>query len=70
MADYKLGDAYTRQLKWDEAAITPLQKSVWLNPSDSGPTSGRTEMLNASSRQLKSWGSIRFSRINRTSTKK
>ncbi len=36
MAFYRLGDAYTRQLKWDEA-ITPLQKSVWLNPFYSGP---------------------------------
>jgi tetratricopeptide (TPR) repeat protein len=36
MAYYRLGEAYTRQLKWNEA-IDPLQKSVWLNPYFSGP---------------------------------
>ena len=36
MAYYRLGEAYTRQLKWDEA-IAPLQKSIWLNPYFSGP---------------------------------
>ncbi|MEJ7709684.1 MAG: tetratricopeptide repeat protein [Pyrinomonadaceae bacterium] len=36
MAYYRLGEAYTRQLKWDEA-IAPLQKSVWLSPYFSGP---------------------------------
>ena len=33
---YRLGDAYTRQLKWDEA-LAALQKSVWINPFFSGP---------------------------------
>jgi tetratricopeptide (TPR) repeat protein len=36
MAHYRLGEAYTRQLKWDES-IAPLQKSIWLNPYFSGP---------------------------------
>jgi cytochrome c-type biogenesis protein CcmH/NrfG len=36
MAYYRLGEAYTRQLKWDEA-VAPLQKSIWLNPYFSGP---------------------------------
>src|SRR5204863_165502 len=36
MAYYMLGEAYSRQLKWDEA-IAPLQKSIWLNPFFSGP---------------------------------
>ncbi len=35
-AFYRLGDAYTRQLKWEEA-IGPLQKPIWLNPYYSGP---------------------------------
>ena len=36
MSYYMLGEAYSRQLKWDEA-IAPLQKSIWLNPFFSGP---------------------------------
>jgi Tfp pilus assembly protein PilF len=36
MAYFRLGDAYTRQLKWDEA-IVELQKSLWINPYYSGP---------------------------------
>jgi tetratricopeptide (TPR) repeat protein len=36
MAYYMLGEAYSRQLKWD-AAVGPLQKSIWLNPFFSGP---------------------------------
>ena len=36
MAYYKLGDAYSRRDQWDEA-IPALQKSVWLNPTYSGP---------------------------------
>ena len=36
MAYYTLGEAYSRQLKWD-AAVGPLQKSIWLNPFFSGP---------------------------------
>jgi tetratricopeptide (TPR) repeat protein len=36
MALYRLGDAYSRQLKWDEA-IGALQRSLWLNPYYSGP---------------------------------
>ncbi len=36
MAYYRLGEALSRQLKWDEA-IPPLQKSIWLNPFFSGP---------------------------------
>ena len=30
------GDAYTRQLRWDDA-LAALQKSVWINPYFSGP---------------------------------
>ena len=33
---YKLGDAYSRREQWDDA-IPLLQKSVWLNPTNSGP---------------------------------
>ena len=36
MAFYRMGDAYTRQLKWDDA-LAALQKSVWINPYFSGP---------------------------------
>jgi cytochrome c-type biogenesis protein CcmH/NrfG len=36
MSFYRLGDAYTRQLKWDDA-LAALQKSVWINPYFSGP---------------------------------
>jgi tetratricopeptide (TPR) repeat protein len=36
MAYYRLGDAYTRQLKWDDA-LAALQNSVWINPYYSGP---------------------------------
>jgi tetratricopeptide (TPR) repeat protein len=36
MAYYRLGEALSRQLKWDEA-IAPLQKSIWINPFFSGP---------------------------------
>ncbi len=36
MAYYKLGDAYSRQVQW-AAAIPLLQKSIWLNPTYSGP---------------------------------
>ena len=36
MAFYRLGDAYVRQLQWDDA-IAALQRSVWLNPYFSGP---------------------------------
>ena len=36
MAYYRLGEALSRQLKWDEA-IPPLQKSIWINPFFSGP---------------------------------
>ena len=36
MAFYRLGDAYSRQRKWDEA-LDALQRSVWLNPYFSGP---------------------------------
>ncbi len=36
MAYWRLGDAYTRALKWDEA-VAPLQKAIWLNPYFSGP---------------------------------
>jgi len=45
MAFYRLGDAYTRQLKWDDA-LAALQKSVWINPYFSGPyiLLGRTYM--------------------------
>ena len=32
----QLGDAYTRQAKWEEA-IAALQKSIWLNPYYSAP---------------------------------
>lgn len=36
MAFYRLGDAYSRQLKWDDA-IAAFQRSIWLNPFFSGP---------------------------------
>jgi tetratricopeptide (TPR) repeat protein len=36
MAFHLLGDAYSRQLKWDEA-VAALQKSIWINPYFSGP---------------------------------
>ena len=36
MALYRIGDIYSRQLKWD-AAITALQQSLWINPYYSGP---------------------------------
>jgi len=36
LALYRLGDAYTRQLKWDDA-IAALQRSIWINPFFSGP---------------------------------
>jgi tetratricopeptide (TPR) repeat protein len=36
MTFYRLGDAYSRQLKWDDA-IAALQRSAWLNPYYSGP---------------------------------
>lgn len=36
MAFYRMGDAYSRQLRWDEA-IAALQRSIWLNPFFSGP---------------------------------
>jgi tetratricopeptide (TPR) repeat protein len=31
-----MGDAYARQLQWDQA-LDALQRSVWLNPYFSGP---------------------------------
>ena len=34
----QLGDAYVRQAQWDEG-IAALQKSIWLNPFYSAPTS-------------------------------
>ena len=36
MALLRLGDAYVRQMKWDDA-IGALQRSIWINPSFSGP---------------------------------
>jgi cytochrome c-type biogenesis protein CcmH/NrfG len=36
MAHYRLGDAYTREERWDEAQ-GPLERSIWLNPNYSGP---------------------------------
>jgi len=36
MAFHLLGDAYSRQLKWEEA-VAALQKSIWINPYFSGP---------------------------------
>jgi tetratricopeptide (TPR) repeat protein len=36
MAHYRLGEAYARQQKWDEA-ISSLQRSLWINPYFSGP---------------------------------
>ncbi len=36
MALYRLGDAYTREARWDEA-MAALQKSIWLSPYYSGP---------------------------------
>jgi Flp pilus assembly protein TadD len=36
MALYRLGEALSRQNKWDEA-IAALQKSIWLQPHFSGP---------------------------------
>jgi cytochrome c-type biogenesis protein CcmH/NrfG len=36
MAHYRLGDAYTREERWNEAQ-GPLERSVWLNPNYSGP---------------------------------
>ena len=36
MALYRLGDAFTREARWDEA-IAALQKSIWLQPHFSGP---------------------------------
>jgi cytochrome c-type biogenesis protein CcmH/NrfG len=36
MALLRLGDAYVRQSKWDDA-IGALQRSVWINPHFSGP---------------------------------
>ena len=36
MALYRLGEALSRQNKWDEA-IAALQKSIWLQPYFSGP---------------------------------
>jgi tetratricopeptide (TPR) repeat protein len=36
MAWSQLGDAHSRQSKWDDA-IAALQKSVWLNPYYSAP---------------------------------
>jgi superkiller protein 3 len=36
MAYHRLGDAESRRERWD-AAIRNLQKSIWLNPHNSGP---------------------------------
>ena len=36
MALYQMGDAFTRQARWDDA-IRVLQQSMWLNPFYSGP---------------------------------
>jgi len=36
MALYRIGDVYSRQLKWN-AAIAVLQQSLWINPYFSGP---------------------------------
>ena len=36
MALYRIGDIYSRQLKW-ERAIAALQQSLWINPYFSGP---------------------------------
>jgi tetratricopeptide (TPR) repeat protein len=45
MALLRLGDAYVRQMKWNDA-IGVLQRSIWINPSFSGPyiLLGRTYM--------------------------
>jgi tetratricopeptide (TPR) repeat protein len=36
MAEYRLGESYARQQQWT-AAISALQRSLWINPYFSGP---------------------------------
>jgi tetratricopeptide (TPR) repeat protein len=58
MALYRIGDIYSRQLKW-AAAITALQQSLWINPYYSGPyillgkAYGKTGQLGAAEEMLR-----------------
>jgi len=58
MALYRIGDIYSRQLKWD-AAIAVLQQSLWMNPYFSGPyillgkAYGKTNQIQAAEEMLR-----------------